>query len=476
MRSVRPRRPRTGGCARGAGTWSCSGAPLPGLVAAVRLGDGRRARAGRRRGGRGATPAAAARALLPGRRTRRAACSQACLTRARRAAHRAARRRARGARLPGGAARGAHRRRAAGAHPGRVGRLGPREAGAGAGRGARPRVRGPGRGRGAARSHADPPRRAPRARRARRPPAAADATCAGCPPRSRGPSRPSPASSRCRCARSRTSPRSQPSPEARARLLGAPLEGGIRFAPGRGARALVRRRLEQVHGEVRVAAAPFELVEIDGHPGIALWRQRDAWLGRALVLNAPLGRLAAVLGGAGSEVPEFLRVAPPPRRRAAVQLRAAARGAARGDGRPADAGRRGAGEARSASRSTIEERGPETGRPDGQPGDRRRRRPRRGPRPAGAGGARAAALLGAPHRPGGRGAAARAGTTSSPSATRQGSGGGWPTEVEIRVPARAPVFALPREELAGLGPEGDLLLGWQAGDTIAAALPKPALG
>ena len=57
-----------------------------------------------------------------------------------------------------------------------------------------------------------------------------------------------------------------------------------------------------------------------------------------------------------------------------------------------------------------------------------------------------------------------------------GSGGGWPTEVEIRVPARAPVFALPREELAGLGPEGDLLLGWQAGDTIAAALPKPALG
>ena len=58
----------------------------------------------------------------------------------------------------------------------------------------------------------------------------------------------------------------------------------------------------------------------------------------------------------------------------------------------------------------------------------------------------------------------------------QGSGGGWPTEVEIRLPARAPVFALPREELAGLGPEGDLLLGWQAGDTIAAALPKLALG
>jgi hypothetical protein len=57
-----------------------------------------------------------------------------------------------------------------------------------------------------------------------------------------------------------------------------------------------------------------------------------------------------------------------------------------------------------------------------------------------------------------------------------GSGGGWPTEVEIRVATRAPVFSLPREELAGLGAEGDLLLGWQAGDTIAAALPKPALG
>ena len=57
-----------------------------------------------------------------------------------------------------------------------------------------------------------------------------------------------------------------------------------------------------------------------------------------------------------------------------------------------------------------------------------------------------------------------------------GGGGGWPTEVEIRVATRAPVFALAREELGGLGAEGDLLLGWQAGDTIAAALPKPALG
>jgi hypothetical protein len=57
-----------------------------------------------------------------------------------------------------------------------------------------------------------------------------------------------------------------------------------------------------------------------------------------------------------------------------------------------------------------------------------------------------------------------------------GTGGGWPTEVEIRLATRAPVYALPREELAGLGAEGDLLLGWQAGDTIAAALPRPALG
>jgi hypothetical protein len=267
---------------------------------------------------------------------------------------------------------------------------------------------------------------------------------------------------------------SQPSPEARARLLGAPLEGGLRFAPGRGPRALVRRRLEQAHGEVRVTTGPFELVEVDGHPGIALWRQRDAWLGRALVLNAPLGRLGEVLGRAGGEVPEFLRVPPPAHRRAALQLRAlrevlpeamASRLVLVDD----------AGESPICIAFHDHERDPrqvdvtatralEDGSDLAAAHDRLEQAVR--------------ALLPFSERRIGRVAEAPRPEWDDELALGdpQGSGGGWPTEVEIRLPTRAPVFALPREELAGLGPEGDLLLGWQAGDTIAAALPRPALG
>jgi hypothetical protein len=267
---------------------------------------------------------------------------------------------------------------------------------------------------------------------------------------------------------------SQPSPEARARLLGAPLEGGVRFAPGRGVRALVRRRLEQVHGEVRVATAPFELVEIDGHPGIALWRQRDAWLGRALVLNAPLGRLAATLEAAKSEVPDFLRIPAPPRRRAALQLRVL---------------REVLPEAMASRLVCVEEPGDSPIRVALHDQDRDPRQVDVTVSQAIDDGDDLAtahdrleqavrALLPFSERRLGRVVEAPRPQWDDELALGdpQGSGGGWPTEVEIRVATRAPVFALPREELAGLGPEGDLLLGWQAGDTIAAALPKPALG
>jgi hypothetical protein len=50
------------------------------------------------------------------------------------------------------------------------------------------------------------------------------------------------------------------------------------------------------------------------------------------------------------------------------------------------------------------------------------------------------------------------------------AGEGWPGEVEIRIPGRRPVFLLRREGVAGLGAEGDLLLGWRAGDAIRAEL------
>ena len=49
-------------------------------------------------------------------------------------------------------------------------------------------------------------------------------------------------------------------------------------------------------------------------------------------------------------------------------------------------------------------------------------------------------------------------------------GRSWPAEVDLRVPGRTPVYRLDRAGVAGLGLEGDLLLGWRAGDAIASEL------
>ena len=47
-------------------------------------------------------------------------------------------------------------------------------------------------------------------------------------------------------------------------------------------------------------------------------------------------------------------------------------------------------------------------------------------------------------------------------------GEGWPGDAEIRVSSRPPIYILPRESVASLGFEGDVLLGWRAGDAIRA--------
>jgi hypothetical protein len=49
-------------------------------------------------------------------------------------------------------------------------------------------------------------------------------------------------------------------------------------------------------------------------------------------------------------------------------------------------------------------------------------------------------------------------------------GHGWPADAELRLPTKQPVYLLDRAAVAALGFEGDLLLGWRAGDAIAADL------
>ena len=47
---------------------------------------------------------------------------------------------------------------------------------------------------------------------------------------------------------------------------------------------------------------------------------------------------------------------------------------------------------------------------------------------------------------------------------------GWPSDTDLRLSSRPPIHHLDRAAVAGLGLEGDLLLGWRAGDAIAEAL------
>jgi hypothetical protein len=49
-------------------------------------------------------------------------------------------------------------------------------------------------------------------------------------------------------------------------------------------------------------------------------------------------------------------------------------------------------------------------------------------------------------------------------------GTGWPAEIDLRLSTRPPIYHLDRAAVAGLGLEGDLLLGWRGGDAIAAEL------
>ncbi len=51
-----------------------------------------------------------------------------------------------------------------------------------------------------------------------------------------------------------------------------------------------------------------------------------------------------------------------------------------------------------------------------------------------------------------------------------GPGRGWPGPCDIRLSSKPPIYSLERADAAALGFEGDLLLGWRAGESIAADL------
>lgn len=256
-----------------------------------------------------------------------------------------------------------------------------------------------------------------------------------------------------------------PSPEARARLLGGALAGSSDPVSG-GLRGLLQKRVEALHGEFRTVGGSFELVELDGLAGIAQRRARELWVGRSLIVNTPGAVLAAALESWEHPVPDFLAGSPVCCRRLGVQLRIL---------------REVLPEAL-APRAILAEHPSSPACLTVHPSER---------------GAHYAELTvtrdipldldrDSVHDaletslwglfPFAEGKMARRGVCLLPhwddelAQIEPGTSAGWPGEVEIRASAKPLVYALPRDAVFGLGGEGELLLGWRAGDTIAGQL------
>ncbi|HME73096.1 MAG TPA: hypothetical protein VKM54_24990 [Myxococcota bacterium] len=260
-----------------------------------------------------------------------------------------------------------------------------------------------------------------------------------------------------------------PPPEARARLLGSALEGGSAFLPAAEGelRGLLRRRVQALFGEFRQISGRFQLVAMGNAPGIAVEGSHDVWLGRVLIVNAPRSALAAALTDSSGGAPSFLDGPPAARRRACILLRGRRsvlpEGMARrivcvGDlGQPTDG----------TNVVTL------CVHPSPQGSD-------------------IVDLVGSAIVPPAYTSAAedqietalRALMPFSEGVLRRepiravqwdedwpgdpALGEGWPGDTEIRVSSRPPIYVLPRESVASLGFEGDVLLGWRAGDAIRA--------
>jgi hypothetical protein len=234
-------------------------------------------------------------------------------------------------------------------------------------------------------------------------------------------------------------------------------------------RGVLRRRIESLYGEIRPLPDTFRMVSAGGQPGVApdsAGESGEVWVGRAFVINAPR---AALAGAVAQEAPDCLQVPPATHRRVSLHWQVS---------------REALPEAM-ASRVVIVGDDPLVGTglvclrrfggTDGAPFD-----------------LVASAVLPVDE-------AAREGweqrieqrvTGLLPFAERRlvrmpapiptwdddswlsdpPRESAWPATAELRVSSRQPIYLLERAGVAGLGFEGDLLLGWRGGDAIAADL------
>ncbi len=263
-------------------------------------------------------------------------------------------------------------------------------------------------------------------------------------------------------------------PEARARLLGCALSGGAGFGDGPPwLSGLLRKRVEDVHGEFRSVARGFNLVSVDNRPGVLVEDTEEVWLGRSLIVAAAPGALRPVLNP--ETTPDFLAVDRPLCRRIGLHLQIDRDVLPRGMcprvialGDPGASGAQSPFSERVASITAY-------AIPDsGEQFDLvARLRVNEGEDIEAAEDELARRIHelmpfanGRIHRRAQR----RPVWDDDGWLEDPAPGAGWPAEIDLRSMGKPAVYRMDRASVANLGVEGDLLLGWRAGDAIANAL------
>jgi len=260
----------------------------------------------------------------------------------------------------------------------------------------------------------------------------------------------------------------EPPASIRTRLLGAAL-GGAAECPERWFRELLDQRIGSLYAEARQLRGAFRLVSAGNQPAIELERTPEVCAGRALLINAPLPALRDAV--AKGPMPALLKGPAASHRRLSVHLRGPRR--ALPAGMAARVIRIGNLSEKISGTNLIRLRVFEN--PNGRDPvdlvasavipvdatvDAARDEIETG----------VASLL-----PLGREGWVR--VKSQPPLWDRDEfladphvEGNWPAGIPLRPIPRTPVYVLDRWKLAGLGFEGDLLLGWRAGDAIASDL------
>ena len=263
--------------------------------------------------------------------------------------------------------------------------------------------------------------------------------------------------------------RAEPTPMARARLRGLVLEGAPAPSGDLSLRALMVRRIESLHGEFRALDEPFAVVNASGLPGIALEESNEVLSGRLLAINAPRPALADVL--AQDSIPDALRGSPVTGRRQAIHLQIEPENLP--EGMAARVIRVGRTDRPPTGTNVVSLRvfPPVPGDPDADLVASAVVEPEDDPERCRARIAHEVSQLIPFSSDWLRGVdEPEPRWDSDVPLLDPAPGEAWPEACDVRISSRPLVYSVERRALAGLGSEGDLLLGWRAGEAMASDL------